>query len=103
MITVYPTNRPTENNCYWKPGFFYLHGKLENKAGTDLCLVTIFSEDESPEAGFPCKVVVGSEIVNAILFCWPTIYGTTGLIVDCSDTYYLEDAKGKWKLKIADL
>ena len=102
-ITVYPTNRPMENDCYWKPGFFYLHGKLENKAGTDLCLVTIFAEDESPEEGFPCKVVIGSETVNAMLFCWLTHYGIKGLIVDCKDTYYIKDATGKRKLKITDL
>ena len=89
----------------------YLHGRLEDDNGYDLCGIENFPYEESPLDGFNCVVVMrNGEKRNAKLFVWEVKEWSTskrkfwkGLIVQEGDEKYMKDAMNKRKRKVKDL
>ena len=89
----------------------YLHGKLEDDNGYDLCGIENFPYEESPLEGFECVVAMrNGEKRKAKFFVWEIKEWSTlkrkawkGLVAQEGDDYYIKDAARKRKRKAKDI
>lgn len=85
-------------------GFVYMHGKLDDLFGLDLCLIDEDKKDLLEKEGvYPVNVVVNSNNeIPSLLFLWKSGRGVTGLVVDVTDTDALFYATSLYNDKKAD-